>query len=179
MSVVSRIIPVAALAGVFLGASLLPAAAEDKPEALGSAKSWSAYTRTTADGKVCYALSKPTASEPKKAKRDPIFILINDWPSRKVIGEIQLVPGYAYKDGEPVTVTVGSLNVEFFSKTDGGAGSAWVKDAKDEAKLLDAMRKGSKLVVNGVSKRGTKTTDTYSLAGFGDVIDKAHQACKK
>jgi len=181
MSSVSRIIPVVVLAGVCFAASLSAATADEKekPTSLGVTKSWAAYSRTTPDGKVCYALSKPVTKVPAKSKRDPIYILINDWPVRKVKGEIQVVPGYSYKDGEPVTVTVGTLSVEFFTKNEGGSGSAWVKNAGDEQKLLNAMRSGSKLVVDGVSTRGTKTKDTYSLSGLGDALDKVHQACGK
>lgn len=179
MHALSRIIPVLALAGVCAAASFVPAAAADKPVPLGTAKSWSAYQRTTSDGKVCYALANPTTSEPKKAKRDPIYFLINDWSARKVKGEIQVVPGYAYKDGEPVTVTIGTLNIDFFAKNDGNNGSAWVKDPADETKLLNAMRQGATLKVSGVSKRGTKTTDTYSLSGLSAMLDKVHEACAK
>ena len=39
------------------------------------------------------------------------------------------------------------------------------------------MRHGAELVVIGTSKRGTKTQDTYSLAGLSDALDKIHEAC--
>ncbi len=180
MFAVSRMIPVVALAGAVFTA-MVPAAAAgktDKPTVLGTVKSWTAYTRTTPDGKVCYALSKPVSSDPQKIKRDPVYVLINDWPARKVKGEIQVVPGYPYRDGAPVTATVGKLSVDFFSKNEGNSGSAWVKDPADEGKLLDAMRKGSKLVVSGTSKRGSNTKDTYSLSGLGGALDKMRQVCK-
>lgn len=169
------------LAVAWLAASVCPALAADdkgKPSQLATAKSWTAYARTTPDGKVCYALTKPTASDPKSAKRDSVYLLVNDWPKRKVKGEVQIVPGYAYKDDTPVMVSIGKLTVEFFSKNDGASGSAWVKDPEDERRLLDAMRTGSKLTVAGTSKKGLKTKDTYSMAGFGTVLDKIHSTCK-
>lgn len=177
---VFRVVPLCALAAGLLAVCVGAAAADEKgkPSQIATAKSWTAYTRTTPDGKVCYVLSKPTASDPKSAKRDPIYLLVNDWPKRKVKGEVQVVPGYAYKDDAPVMVAVGKLSVEFFSKNDGSAGSAWVKDPQDERKLLDAMRSGSKLTVSGTSKKGLKTKDTFSLAGFGTVLDKIHSTCK-
>ena len=49
---------------------------------------------------------------------------------------------------------------------------AWVKNAAEEAKMVDAMRKGADLVVKSESGRGTKTTDTYSLKGIGQALDK-------
>jgi hypothetical protein len=33
-------------------------------------------------------------------------------------------------------------------------------------------------VATGISARGTRTSDTYSLAGFGDALAKIHDACK-
>ena len=43
---------------------------------------------------------------------------------------------------------------------------AWVKNAAEEAQMVEAMRKGADLVVKSMSARGTKTTDTYSLKGI-------------
>ena len=75
-----------------------------------------------------------------KAKRDPIYFLISDWPGRKAKAEPEVVPGYQYKDGSMVTVQVGSDKFELFTKNDGDSGAAWVQDAADEGRLIDAMR---------------------------------------
>ena len=40
------------------------------------------------------------------------------------------------------------------------------------------MRSGEKLVIDGISKRGTKTKDFYSLMGFTAAHNKINQACK-
>lgn len=176
-----RVVSLCVLTAGLLVASVGSAAADEKgkPSQIATAKGWTAYARTTPDGKVCYALAKPSVSDPKKAKRDPIYLLVNDWPKRKVKGEVQVVPGYAYKDDAPVLVSVGKLSVEFFSKNDGESGSAWVKDPEDERKLLAAMQTGAKLVVSGTSKKGLKTKDTFVLSGFGTVLDKIHSSCAK
>ncbi|HEY0282099.1 MAG TPA: invasion associated locus B family protein [Rhizomicrobium sp.] len=169
-----------ALAGGCFAASLAPASAADsKSTLLGVSKDWSAYQATTGDGKVCYALSKPKTIEPTKVSRDPIYLLVSDWPGRKVKGEFEVVPGYPYKDGEPAIAQVGSVKVELFTRNDGTSGSAWVKDPGDEDKLREAMRKGSTLTISGVSQRGTKTKDTYSLSGISAMLDKVHATCSK
>jgi hypothetical protein len=141
------------------------------------ARDWSAYQAQTNGCQVCYALSKPKATQPKKATRDPIYLLISDWPSRHVKGEFEIVPGYSYKDGEPAVAQVGAQKVEFFTRNDGGSGSAWVSDPNDEIKLLDAMRGGGTLTISGVSQRGTHTKDSYSLNGMSPMLDKVHAAC--
>ena len=154
-----------------------PHLAQAAPQVLGTFQGWAAYTTQAGEAKVCYALSRPTASEPKKVHRDPAFFLINDWPGRKAKGEPEIVPGYQYKDGSDVTVEIGANKFTLFTKNDGGAGGAWVEAQADEQRLVDAMKAASEAIVTGTSKRGTITRDTYSLAGFGDALEKAHQAC--
>jgi len=62
----------------------------------------------------------------------------------------------------------------FRSQNDG----AWVKNAAEEAKLLDTMRKGADVVIKATTSRGTQTTDTFSLKGIGQAVDRASQECK-
>jgi hypothetical protein len=162
-----------------LGALALPARAAELPSLLGSFRDWTAYQADTTDGKVCYVLSAPTAVLPKKASRDPIFFIISTWPKRNVTDELEVVPGYQYKDGQPATAQVGAKTIEFFTQNDGKAGAAWVKEQASETALVNAMRGGSTLTVSGISKRGTKTTDTYSLSGITSALDAAHKACAK
>jgi hypothetical protein len=166
--------------GALLGCAVLALAAApasaDAPTLLGVSRDWSAFASGTGSSKICYALTKPTSTKPR-AKRDPIYFLINDWPGRRAKGEPEVVPGYQYKEGSAVTASVGGQSFTFFTRNDGGAGAAWVRQRADEERLIAAMRGGSALIVTGTSKRGTKTTDTYSLAGLGDALDNIHKAC--
>ncbi len=168
---------IATLAAVsLLAAGLAPATAQTAQK-LGTFKSWSAYTSGAGDSKVCYALSEPKLMEPVKVKRDRAYILINDWPNRRAKSEPEIVPGYPYKDGSTVTAEVGSEKFEFFTKNDGGAGGAWVEQQTEETRLVEAMRRGAEIIVTGISRRGTMTHDTYSLAGLSEALDKVHEAC--
>ena len=171
-----RLACAASICGALLLSTSMPAAADDAT-LLGGFKNWSAYSLGTGDQKVCYALSKPTAMEPKKVKRDPAYFLINDWPGRKAKAEPEIVSGYQYKDGSTVTAQVGGDRFSFFTKNDGKSGSAWVLAQADEERLIDAMKSSEQVLVTGTSKRGTVTHDVYSLAGLGDALDKVHQAC--
>jgi hypothetical protein len=149
----------------------------DRPTFLGAFKDWSAYTRGISDMKVCYALSEPKSKEPARAKRDPAYFLINDWPQRRSKAEAEIVPGYQYRDGSTVTVQVGAVKFAFFTKNEAGAGGAWVLNPSDEDRLLGAMRNGTTAVVTGTSRRGTLTHDTYGLSGISDALDRIHQSC--
>jgi hypothetical protein len=159
-------------------AAKAPPAAE-QPTLLGVSKAWKAFQANSGEGKVCYALSSPTETSPKGGARDPMYVIISVWPGRNVRDELQVVAGYTYKEGEPVWAQVGNRKTEFFARNDGAAGSAWVKDLGEEADLVRAMRGANTLTVTGVSKKGTKTTDTYSLSGIGTALQRAHQACGK
>ncbi len=169
-----RLFPVFCLATVLAA----PAFAAEKPVALGTFKNWSAYTAGTGADKTCYVLSQPVASDPKNVTRGSIYFLISDFPARKAKAEPQIVPGYAYPDNGTVSVTVGNDKWTFFTKNEGDKGSAWLKSAADEAKLVAALQKGSRAVVTGASSRGTTTTDAYSLSGITAALQKAHAECK-
>ena len=166
----------ACLAGAAVLAPQMATAATP-PEILGVFKNWTAYTTGTGNGKVCYALSKPIATEPRKLHRDPAYFLINDWPDRRAKGEPEIVPGYLYKDASSVDAEVGGARFTLFTKNDGGVGGAWVEAQADEARLIDAMKAANEIAVSGTSKRGTTVRDTYSTAGLSDALDKIHQSC--
>jgi len=72
------------------------------------------------------------------------------------------------------TATIGSASYVLYTQNDG----AWVKNAAEEAHMVEAMRKGADVVVKSESARGTKTTDTYSLKGIGDALEKVATECK-
>ena len=55
---------------------------------------------------------------------------------------------------------------------------AWVKNAAEEAQMIEAMRKGADLVIKSESALGTKTTDTYSLKGIAQALEKVAEECK-
>lgn len=178
MMIEARTVSRCLFAGILL-ATTTAAAFADTATLLGVNKDWSAFTAGSGGSKICYTLSKPVSSEPTKAKRDPVFFIITDWPGRKpkTKSEPEVVPGYLYKDGATVNAQVGSQKFELFAKNDGGAGAAWVRERADEVRLIEAMKKGKQLVVTGTSLRGTVTRDTYSLAGLGDALQKIHEAC--
>ena len=138
---------------------------------------WNAFSAGTGSNKVCYVLSQPSSSEPRKAHRDAIGFLINDWPEKKARSQPEIVPGYKFKDASEVTVQIGSDKFTFYTSNDDHGGSAWMNKTNEESRLIDAMQRGSEAVVTGVSAHGTMTHDTYSLGGLSDALAKMHSAC--
>jgi hypothetical protein len=160
---------------VLLAAAFAAPAAAEPATLLGVFQNWSAYSAGSGNDMTCYALSQPRATQPRGAKRGPIYLMVSDWPGRKVKAEPQVVLGYPVKENAPAAVAVGGAKFAFFAR---GDGSAWLQGLGDNARLIETMGKGVSAVATGISARGTKTSDTYSLSGFGDAIAKIHDVCK-
>jgi invasion protein IalB len=143
---------------------------------LGQFGDWGAYKASPGGKKVCFALSKPTAAvtEPANKKRDPSYAFVSTRPSEKAKNEISVIVGYPQKSGHDASAAIGSANYVLYTQNDG----AWVKNAAEEPKMVEAMRKGHDLIVKSESNSGTKTTDTYSLKGISEALDKVAEECK-
>jgi invasion protein IalB len=143
---------------------------------LGQFGDWGAYTASPGGKKVCFALSKPISAviEPASKKRDPSYAFVSTRPAEKVRNEVSVIVGYPQKAGVDATATIGTASYVLYTQNDG----AWVKNAAEEAQMVETMRKGSDMVVKSVSHSGSKTTDTYSLKGLGQALDKVGEECK-
>jgi hypothetical protein len=143
---------------------------------LGQFGDWGAYRATPGGKKVCFALAKPSAAttEPANKKRDPSYAFISTRPAEKVKNEVSVIVGYPQKANLDASAAVGGTTYVLYTQNDG----AWVKNAPDEAKMISAMRNGGDLVVKSESGKNTKSTDTYSLKGIGQALDKVAEECK-
>jgi len=150
-----------------------PAVAEEqKVTLLEKYKDWAAYT-ASGSPKVCFVVSQPTDSSPKNVRRGPIYFYVSNYPEDKVTGEVSVKMGYPFAPGGKVTVTVDGKKFELFTKDEG----AFVEKTADEAKLVDAMKAGNSMKVQGRSSRGTNTSDAYSLSGISDAIARIDKEC--
>ena len=147
-----------------------------QPTLLGQYGDWGAYTASPAGKKVCFALAKPATSEtiPPNRPRNPAYMFVSSRPAEKVSNEVSIIIGYPFKPSSEATAEVGSTSYALYTQQDG----AWIKNAAEEARMVDAMRTAQTAVIKGVSAHGTKTTDTFSLKGFAEAVDRADQECK-
>jgi invasion protein IalB len=167
----------------FLTVAALPAAAQrhastggDQPSLLGQYGDWGAYTGSSGGHKVCFALAKPESSQtnPPNRPRDPIYLFVSTRPAENVRNEVSLMMGYPLKPNSDATAEISGMKFALQTQDDG----AWVKNAAEEGRMVDSMRKGSDLVVHGTSTRGTATTDRYSLKGLTQALDRVAQECR-
>ena len=152
------------------------AAAEGaQPALLGMFGDWGAYTASPGGKKVCFALAKPSKSEttPPGRSRDPAFLFVSSRPAEKVKDEVSLIIGYGFKPNTDATLELAGASYAMYTQADG----AWIKNAAEEPKLVDAMRKGGDLTIKGTSARGTGTVDVFSLKGLAPALDKVGQEC--
>jgi hypothetical protein len=148
-------------------------ASAQQPTLLQQFDRWTSYTYT-GKGKVCYAITQPTETAPKGLNRDPAFAFVTNRPKEGVKHEFSIETGYPYKEGSKTTVKIGDDTFVLFTNATG----AWVENAAEESRLIDAMKAGSDMVVTGTSRRGTVTTDTYSLKGISAALKRIDTECK-
>jgi hypothetical protein len=165
-----------AAAALVVGASLagFTATAEAQtPNRVGTFRDWSAYAYSDSRGKVCYAATQPKSQAPQGLNRDPAYFMVTARPSENVRNEVSVIIGYPFREGSKVTVNVDGETFSMFTKDDG----AWIENAAQETALLAAMKKGRSMTVAGTSRRGTNTTDTYSLSGISASLDALAKSC--
>jgi hypothetical protein len=169
---------------------------DNKPLLVASFGDWGVYQSQATKGRVCYTLAQPKDRQPAELKRDPAYAFISNRPGEGVRNEVSFIMGFEVanapdensddpgdkdkgKKKKPVikgaTATVGDQSFDLLAKTT----NLWVKNAAKEGQLVDEMRKGAKLEVRAMSKKGNMTTDTYSLAGFSQAIERVLKDCQK
>lgn len=152
----------------------LAGAASAETKQVETFNSWTLYANKDGNASVCFVLSSPTSTEPAGAKRSPVHFYVSAWPRDGVRSEISVKNGYPFRKGSEVTVTVGSDAFKLFTQDE----RAYVNDPIEELKLLESMKKGSTMVVEGVSERGTATKDTYSLMGISKAMQALATGCQ-
>ena len=103
------------LLGSLCVAVLATPAFADAGNLLGVFKNWMAYSTGTGSNLTCYAMSKPRAQRPANLKRTDIFLMVSDWPGRKIKAEPSINPGYEYKANVPVSIEMNGAADSFIS----------------------------------------------------------------
>ncbi len=181
-------------------------AAPSKPELIGTFGDWKVFHSGGGKTKICYLLAEPKTRLPEGEKQEKAYAFISERPAEKVRNELSFVMGFevgataeakkADDDNEKSkdkkksrkgkkddaeaapaasgpTAAVGDEEFDLIPR----GNDLWVKNPAEESKVIDVMRKGVSLVIKANARRGKRTTDTYSLSGFGQAVDKALKDC--
>jgi Invasion associated locus B (IalB) protein len=149
-----------------------PALASEQKE-IGTFGVWSAYVFEENGGKVCYMAAKPEKAEGKYSKRGDVVAMITHRPAEGTKNVFSYMSGYGYKKGSDVNLMVDAKKFTLFTQND----MAWAADAGADTNIAEAIKKGSKMVVKGVSGKGTETKDSFSLKGSTKAYEAITTAC--
>lgn len=156
---------------------LFAAAAAAQPAAshIGQFKFWNAYVSNAQDGKICFIAAQPQDSTYSQSisGRDPAFFMVTRIPAKSVMNETSTIIGYPFQEASKVTITVDGKTFTMFTEAD----TAWIEVQSQEPALVDAMKAGRTMIVQGTSRRGTVTKDTYSLSGVTAAMEAITREC--
>jgi len=162
--------------GAALGvvAMVLAAGAAEAESFLGKHGDWEAFSDKEGGKTICYMASEPTKMRGDYTKRGASYAMVTHRPAEKSRNVVSVRAGYDYKPSSEVEIAVGKEKFKLFTKD----GWAFAPDPDADNALVKAMVRGAAMTVVGLSSRGTKTTDTYSLKGFTAAYRAISKACK-
>ncbi len=144
-----------------------------KSTAVGRFGEWDVFT-SGGKSKTCYTLARPKERAPASLKRDDAYVFISNRPAENVQNEVSVIMGFAMKDGSEPSADIGGTAFQFVAK----GSNAWLKNPAEEGKFVEALKRGSKLVVKAASAKGNSSTDTYSLSGISDALARIRKECQ-
>lgn len=170
----SRILAIAAAMTVGQAAF----AQEDSDNRVAAETDWSVFVET--DPEECWAVSAPKETVNTRdgnvveVRRGDIRLIVFYRPAENVAGQVMFTGGYPFREDSTVSVQIGDETLEMF--TDGE--TAWPATPEEDARFVEAMKRGANAVLTAVSGRGTQTQDTFSLLGFTAAIEEAGRRCE-
>ena len=177
-----------------------------KPALVATFGDWNVFVGQAGKGRICYTLAQPKSREPTSLKRDPGYAFISDRPAEGVRNEVSFIMGFDVAAGgggstAEIKVRRQAESVRSRRRSEADANRRrqsspprsprstkrrstscprrqfWVKNAASESALIAEMRKGAKLVIKAASVRGHASTDSYSLSGFSQAMDRLQKEC--
>ncbi|PIR31693.1 MAG: hypothetical protein COV36_07380 [Alphaproteobacteria bacterium CG11_big_fil_rev_8_21_14_0_20_44_7] len=143
----------------------LPANAQNIDSAHGD---WTVFND---GGNTCYIASTPIAQDGNYTKRGQPYVLVNHKSGGA--DEINISSGYPYKKDVDVEVKIDKQKYRLFTQGE----HAWAKDSITDTKIVNDVQAGSKMIVKGISRKGTYSIDTYSLKGSGAAYKRMKELC--
>ena len=170
----TRMAAAALLAALIFG----PATAqEESSNRVAEATDWAVFVED--DPHECWGVSKPQQTVNTKdgrqvqVRRGDILLFVAFRPEDGDTGEVAFTGGYPFDEGSNVTLDIGGETFELFTEGQW----AWPGDDEEDAAIVAAMKRGVEAVAVGMSSRGTRTEDTFSLIGFTEAMDEAAAQC--
>lgn len=143
-----------------------------KAEVIGVYRDWTAVTVKDGAKRTCMIWSQPRKSQGFKGKRGEVFAFVTHLPQDKRLNRVSFESGFTLGDDLEV-----NIDESHFALSAAGTG-AWTRSVADDLSLIDAMRAGRTMTVQGKTRDGALVRDSYSLYGFTAAYQAINAACK-
>ena len=140
---------------------------------IGKFKDWETLVLNKDNKITCFAQTKPVLQSPKANKREA-RLFVSFRPNDKVADEISTTSGYEFNSQNSILATSGKKKYKFDIAQDS---FAWISSNKVEKKMINSMKKGSRIMITAYNKSGSQTIDHYSLLGFTKAYNTAKKSC--
>jgi hypothetical protein len=160
-----------------LGFAAGGALAQESDNRVAANTDWSVFVEE--NPKECWSVSKPDKTvntrdgQEVDVRRGEILLFVSYRPGADA-GEVAFTGGYPFEKDGTVTVTIGGSEFQMF--TDGEW--AWTRSSAEDTAIIERMKTGAEAVLVGVSTKGTRTEDTFSLIGFTAAVEDAAKRCQ-
>ncbi|MCY4305811.1 MAG: hypothetical protein OXC62_13700 [Aestuariivita sp.] len=147
---------------------------------------WSVFVEN--NPMICWSVSAPTKQENRQkgrlvqVKRSATQLMVSVVPSKGIGGQVGFTGGYPFESGSTVNLNIDGTAFQLTAGSEDNslkhAEWAWPKNAEEDAKIIDALKRGNRAEIRGKSTRGTNTIDTFSLIGFTAALEEVRSKCK-
>lgn len=147
--------------------------ADDAARLISTHGLWKVHSFMDGGQKVCFISGQPLRQEGKYKKRDTVQFFVTRWSDDADNNVVSISAGYPYRPQSQATVRIDGQSFKLLTQGE----MAWSRNQDMDNTITDALQKSSLMVVEGVSARGTKTTDTYDLKDMPAAYKSFRAAC--
>ena len=151
-----------------------PVSLHAQEKVLGTFRDWAGYRYDSDAGAVCTMWSEPKKSRGNYTQRGDIVAYVTFRPENNYSGVVSFRMGYPVDTETAATAVID--NDQRFNLSI--SGNTLFSKPRDDEDFIAAMKKGRTMVVKARSKRGTDTTDNFSLSGVSAAHKMVASACK-
>jgi hypothetical protein len=140
---------------------------------------WSVFEET--NPRECFSVSAPKEQlntrngQPVQVSRGETLLFVFFRPDEGVNGQVTFTGGYPFAANSTVTLEIGGTQFTLYTEGEW----AWPAGPEEDARIVEAMKRGAQAIVTGLSGRGTQTRDTFSLLGFTAAVEEARTRCAR
>ena len=149
----------------------------EEPQIINVHDHWVSYVYNKNNKTICYIASIPTKSTGKYSQRGDVFAFVAHYPNDKVFNEVSFITGYTYKNKSTPSLKIDQHKSITLQTNSLKKDTAWSKNKESDKIIIEQMKSGNTLVLSGISKRGTKTSDYFSLKGFSKAYTDIQKKC--